>query len=101
MCFLTTVSYPIKGTPYHDEVSDRLLTLNGWEKTSDRELKIRGRHSRSYYGFADELLRSEVRLQQLREGSEGVAESPDIRELKVQIAAARRGLQESAHEVEA
>ena len=99
--FLTTVSYPIKGTPYHDEVSDRLVIPNGWGKTTDRELKIQGRHSRSYYGFADELLRSEVRLQQLREESDGAAESPDIRGVKIQIAAARRGLQETAHEVEA
>ena len=99
--FLTTVSYPIKGTPYYDEVSDRLVRLNGWGKTTDRELKIQGRHSRGYYGFADELLRTEVRLQQLREEGDGAAESPDIGEVKIQIAAARRGLQETAHEVEA
>ena len=80
---------------------DRLVSLNGWGKTTDRELKIQGRHSRSYYGFADQLLRSEVRLQQLREESDGAAESPDIREVKIHIAAARRGLQETAHEVEA
>ncbi len=99
--FLTTVSYPIKGTPYHDEVSDRLVSLNGWANTSDRELKIQGRRSPGYYGFADELLRGEAKLQQLREESDGGAESPDVREIKIQIAAARRGLQKTAHEVEA
>ncbi len=41
--FLTTVSYPIKGTPYFDEVSDRLVSANPWTRSTDREFKIRGR----------------------------------------------------------
>src|SRR6202046_4056052 len=60
--FFTTVSYPIKGTPYYSKVQDRLVQLGPWGKTSDREIKIRGRHSRRFYGFADKLLRSEVQL---------------------------------------
>jgi anaerobic magnesium-protoporphyrin IX monomethyl ester cyclase len=58
--FFTTVSYPIKGTPYYDEVADRLVQLAPWQSTTDREIRIRGRHSRRFYQFADQLMRSET-----------------------------------------
>lgn len=81
--FLTTVSYPIKGTPYYDAVAPRLVSVRDWAHTADRELKIAGRHSRRYYQFADQLLKSEVAH------DHGQAE------------AARQGLRETFHEVEA
>jgi len=56
--FFTTVSYPIKGTPYHEEVSGKLVQLGEWRVSTDREVRIRGRHSRRFYQFADQLLRS-------------------------------------------
>lgn len=77
--FFTTVAYPIKSTPYFEKVKDNLIPLGSWSRTSDREARIRGRHSRRYYRYADELLRSET---------------PE------QAAAARRGLLESSSEVE-
>ena len=55
VCF-TTVSYPIKGTPYYDRVSSRLVPLGSWQQSTDRDIRIRGRHSRRFYQFADELL---------------------------------------------
>lgn len=86
--FLTTVSYPIKGTPYYDSVAPRLVKVANWAQGSDRDLKIAGRHSRRYYQFADQLLKSEVA--RARTG----LDDP-------QIEAARRGMQETFHEVEA
>jgi radical SAM superfamily enzyme YgiQ (UPF0313 family) len=56
--FFTTVSYPIKGTPYFEEVASKLVQLGEWGATTDREVRIRGRHSRRYYQLADQLLRS-------------------------------------------
>jgi anaerobic magnesium-protoporphyrin IX monomethyl ester cyclase len=58
--FFTTVSYAIKGTPYYDEVAAKLVQLAPWQATTDREIKIRGRHSRRFYQMADQLLRSET-----------------------------------------
>jgi anaerobic magnesium-protoporphyrin IX monomethyl ester cyclase len=58
--FLTTVTYPIKGTPYHDEVGDKLVRLGEWRTSTDREVRIKGRHSRRFYQFADDLLRSSM-----------------------------------------
>lgn len=86
--FFTTVSYPIKSTPYYDDVSSRLVGIENWVQTTDRELKISGRHSRRYYQYADQLLKSEVARVRTGLGSE-------------QIESARRGLRETFHEVEA
>ena len=97
--FFTTISYPIKGTPYYQQVADRLVQLGPWSKTSDREIRIRGRHSRNYYAHADKLLRDEVQLARLRETS-----SPDVAlqvELQANIQASRAGLLASHAEVEA
>ena len=83
--FLTTVSYPIKGTPYFEKLAGRLVNIGPWQTTTDRAFQIRGRHSRRFYGFADELLRREM------------AEVPDA----AAIVAARRGLAETYAETEA
>lgn len=81
--FLTTVSYPIKGTPYYDDVATKLVRIGEWNASTDREVRVAGRHSRRFYQFADQLLKCEVA------GMIGEAD------------AARRGLQESFAEVEA
>lgn len=57
--FLTTVSYPIKGTPYYDQVSDRLAPQN-WAEQTDRDLVVRGRPVRTYYDFARRWMTAEV-----------------------------------------
>jgi anaerobic magnesium-protoporphyrin IX monomethyl ester cyclase len=58
--FLTTIAYPIKGTPYFNQVQDKLVGPKRWHTSTDRDLRIRGRHSRHYYELADDLLRSSV-----------------------------------------
>ena len=56
--FFTTVSYPIKGTPYYEQVSEKLVQLGEWQASTDRDVKLRGRHSRRFYQYADRLLQS-------------------------------------------
>jgi len=58
--FLTTLSYPIKGTPYYDQVARRILPLKPWEEGSDRDLTVAGRHSRRFYTFANRWMVGEV-----------------------------------------
>ena len=96
--YLTTVSYPIKGTPYYDEVADRVLSTGEWRETSDREAMIRGRHSRDYYKHADSLLKGEVELSRARRVPET---NGGTVALEARIAEARRGLTLTADEVEA
>jgi radical SAM superfamily enzyme YgiQ (UPF0313 family) len=58
--FLTTLAYPIKGTPYYDQVAGRVIPLKPWEQGSDRDLTVAGRHSRRFYTFANRWLAGEV-----------------------------------------
>jgi anaerobic magnesium-protoporphyrin IX monomethyl ester cyclase len=97
--FFTTVSYPIKGTPYYKKMSDRLVQLQPWGTSSDRELKIRGRHSQQFYRYADRLLKEEVELARLA-GTPG-AESESAAGLRQSIQQSRAGLLSSSSEVEA
>jgi radical SAM superfamily enzyme YgiQ (UPF0313 family) len=57
---LTTVSYPIGGTPYYEEVRPRLVNIGGWRDSTDRDIAVRGRHSRRFYRFADDLLKAQL-----------------------------------------
>jgi anaerobic magnesium-protoporphyrin IX monomethyl ester cyclase len=82
--FFTTVSYPIKGTPYFDKIAPRLVNIRPWETTTDREIQVRGRHSRNFYQHADELLKSEM----------------DASADAGKILAARQALRATSHEVE-
>jgi anaerobic magnesium-protoporphyrin IX monomethyl ester cyclase len=97
--FFTTVSYPIKGTPYFSEVAGRVEGAKAWSESSDREFRIRNRHSREFYRFADKLLRSEVELS--RAGHKPDADSTSLATLRNGIAEARSGLQATFSEVEA
>ncbi len=93
--FLTTVAYPIKGTPYYDDVAVRVVLPEPWRQSTDRDYRIRGRHSRRFYEFADLWLKSAVALSKLE------SESPQAGVLQAEIERARRGLAESCAEVEA
>ncbi|HEY7336888.1 MAG TPA: radical SAM protein [Bryobacteraceae bacterium] len=83
--YLTTVSYPIKGTPYYQEVQDRLIRLGEWDSSTDRDVKIRGRHGRRFYEYADDFLRAAL-------------EEPQN---PLRLAAVRAALEATAREVEA
>jgi radical SAM superfamily enzyme YgiQ (UPF0313 family) len=58
--FLTTLAYPIRGTPYHDQVAGALREPGPWSEWSDRDLLPRGRPTRLYYRFARQWMEGEV-----------------------------------------
>jgi len=96
--FFTTVAYPIKGTPYFSDVAERVENPKPWSESSDREFRVRNRHSRQFYRFADKLLRSEVELRRL--GQKPDANNTSMAELRSGIAEARAGLRATISEVE-
>jgi len=98
--FFTTVAYPIRGTPYFDQVADRVTSVSSWADGSDRDFRIRGRHSRNFYQNADRLLRAEVALDKLL-NSKAAETEPGVIELRQRVAQAREGLKETFAEVEA
>jgi anaerobic magnesium-protoporphyrin IX monomethyl ester cyclase len=86
--FFTTVAYPIKGTPYFKSVSDRLIQLKPWAKSSDRELEVSGRRPRAFYECVDRLLRDEVALARLLRGKSTESLNPDDLRRRIQNARA-------------
>jgi radical SAM superfamily enzyme YgiQ (UPF0313 family) len=99
--FFTTVSYPIKGTPYFGDVAQQVVSLKSWAGGSDRDYRIRGRHSRRFYQNADQLLRNEVELSRLLNGNGEPIDPVVVAELQGKITKAREGLRASGGEVEA
>jgi radical SAM superfamily enzyme YgiQ (UPF0313 family) len=67
--FLTTVAYPIKGTPYYHEVESRVIESLPWDQRTDRDLTVAGRHSRRFYSFATRWMVNEVGLYKMRKSA--------------------------------
>lgn len=60
--FLTTVAYPIKGTPYYAQVAERVRAPGAWVQWSDRNLSVKGRKSRKFYSYATRWMVGSVAL---------------------------------------
>jgi radical SAM superfamily enzyme YgiQ (UPF0313 family) len=98
--FFTTVAYPVKDTTYFDSIATKLVNEKEWAQTSDREYRVRGRRTRQYFRYADQLLRSEVELHQLQRRPLAL-EKARVAELQKSISEARRGLEIASVEAEA
>jgi hypothetical protein len=62
---LTTVAYAIKNTGYFRKAADSVVLDKEWSAATDRDHRIRGRHSRGYYKQADLWLNNEVEATRL------------------------------------
>ncbi|MGB7340505.1 MAG: radical SAM protein [Phototrophicaceae bacterium] len=69
--FLTTVSYPIKGTPYYAEVEADVLRDGSWADNADRDLTVGGRYSKRFYSYATRWMVNEVALNKARKAGTG------------------------------
>lgn len=98
--FLTTVAYPIRGTPYFERVADRVTSIKSWAEGSDRDFRIRGRHSRRFYQSVDQLLRAEVDAQRLS-AADASSSLTELSGLRHQIEQAREEMNIAFAEVEA
>jgi radical SAM superfamily enzyme YgiQ (UPF0313 family) len=95
--FLTTVAYPINGTPYFKRLQGqgRIRETRPWAEGSDRELEIAGRRSTEFYQIANQLLKHELEL--VRAGADADdADSTEARFLRTQIAAERASMRAAA-----
>jgi radical SAM superfamily enzyme YgiQ (UPF0313 family) len=83
--FLTTVAYPIKGTPYYEAVADRLVAERPWTERTDRDLRVAGRHADRFYEHTTRWVVNEVNLHRARrDGTSGF-----LRRCKLQLNAWR------------
>jgi radical SAM superfamily enzyme YgiQ (UPF0313 family) len=94
--FFTTVAYPIKSTGYYEKVAGDVVLDGDWASATDRDHKVKGRHSRAYYKHADRWLRSEVDAFRLGESDAGAAEAK-----RREALAAKEALLAAAGETEA
>ncbi len=78
--FLTTVAYPIKGTPYYTEVENRVLSHKPWHDRSDRDLTVAGRRSRRFYSYATRWMVSEVALSKAQANG-----APALKQIKLAL----------------
>jgi anaerobic magnesium-protoporphyrin IX monomethyl ester cyclase len=62
---LTTIAYPIKNTGFYQKVGELVVAEKSWADSTDRDYRIKGRHSRAYYKQADSWLRNEVEATRL------------------------------------
>ena len=96
---LSTLSYPIKGTPYYDKVADRIVLPEDWATSTERDARIAGRHSRRYYNSVEAWVQSEVQLSRaLKSGFAGLVKAP---KLQLQSIRHRANMWRRRHEVEA
>ncbi len=96
--FLTTVAYPIKGTPYYEEVEDRVIPMKSWSEGSDRDFTVAGRHSRRFYDFANRWMVNEVKFHQQRQNGHGTL--PRMAKAFVNAKLGRAGMMLTQREVE-
>ncbi|MBE2228032.1 MAG: radical SAM protein [Ignavibacteria bacterium] len=69
--FLTTVAYPIKGTPFYAEVESRLVTDKQWHLRTDRDLDFKGRYSKNFYKHANRYMVNEVNYFKMKTSGAG------------------------------
>jgi anaerobic magnesium-protoporphyrin IX monomethyl ester cyclase len=70
---LTTVAYPIKNTGFFHRAADDVVLEKPWADSTDRDYKIKGRHSRAYYRQADSWLNNEVAAARIEAENPGEA----------------------------
>jgi radical SAM superfamily enzyme YgiQ (UPF0313 family) len=100
--FLTTVAYPVKGTPYYDKVASRIIALQPWDEGADYDHTVAGRHSRRFYRSAIRRMVGEVALHRLRRGGrDGRQDYGRMARALVNAGIGRLGMWLSQHEVEA
>jgi radical SAM superfamily enzyme YgiQ (UPF0313 family) len=90
--FTITVAYPIKGTPFYEEVRDDIVDTRPWEESTDRDLALRRPRSSLYYKLAVARVVHEVRSFQLAHGGRGARSSLAAAKHGAKALAARVGM---------
>jgi radical SAM superfamily enzyme YgiQ (UPF0313 family) len=96
--FLTTVAYPIKGTPYFHSVADRLESPDKWAAHTDRDYRVLGRNSARFYDHATRWLVNDVNLHKARRA--GSRDLPALAKMALNAWRGRVGMRLSQHERE-
>jgi len=96
--FLSTVAYPIRGTPFYEQVEDRILRPARWENWTDRQLTLRGRPSRRFYAYVQRWMAGEFHFH--RQWHDGRRNFVLLAKSIANIGLGRLGMTLTAREVE-
>jgi anaerobic magnesium-protoporphyrin IX monomethyl ester cyclase len=61
-----SVSYPLPGTPFYDQVKAQLGSKTHWQESNDLEMMFDGTYGSEFYRSVRELLHAQVHAQQLQ-----------------------------------
>lgn len=99
--FLTTVAYPIKGTPYYNEIESRVIETMPWQERTDRDLTVAGRRSKRFYSYATRWMVNEVAVHKLsRERKAAVRKLGKLTKAYVNARIGRIGMRLTQRELE-
>lgn len=99
--FLTTVAYPIKGTPYYNEIESRVIETLPWMERTDRDLTVAGRRSKRFYSFATRWMVNEVAVHKLsHDGRRTLRKLGKLSKAYVNARIGRTGMRLTSREVE-
>ncbi|MFH1086169.1 MAG: radical SAM protein [Chloroflexota bacterium] len=66
--FSSTIAYPLPGTPFFEQVRDRLTAAPDWDYTAENRLVYRGRYSTRFYRWVQRWLHAEWQTARARSG---------------------------------
>lgn len=64
--FTITLTYPIKGTPLYDQVSNKITTHLDWFSSTDRDIDFERSYSRKFYDYAIRYVVNRVKSHQTK-----------------------------------
>jgi anaerobic magnesium-protoporphyrin IX monomethyl ester cyclase len=70
--FSSTIAYPLQGTPFYEQVRDRLITDHDWRHTAENRVLYKGEYSTRFYRWVQRWLHKEWQVARVRAGRECV-----------------------------
>ncbi len=86
--FTLTTAYPIKGTPFYEEVEAKFTTDLEWSKSTDRDIDFERAYNRKYYQHAMNWIQREMAFQRLNQKGKYTAAAP----MKMRAMMSRMGM---------
>ncbi|GJM32599.1 MAG: Mg-protoporphyrin IX monomethyl ester oxidative cyclase [Saprospiraceae bacterium] len=74
--FTLTTAYPIKGTPFYEEVESKFITDLDWSESTDRDIDFKRAYNRKYYHHAMNWIQREMAFQRLNGAGKFASAAP-------------------------
>ncbi|MBN1581144.1 MAG: B12-binding domain-containing radical SAM protein [Anaerolineae bacterium] len=68
--FSSTIAYPLEGTPFYDQVRDRLIHDHDWSHTAENRVLYKARYGTRFYRWVQRWFHQQWRWARIRAGRE-------------------------------